>query len=532
MSKVKGRILFYNHNDGKGLVITENKMKYNFSIEDWGDFDHTPEIKQLVEFDIKDDKIIDITVIVQEEVKNNSQEEEHVEVKTEPKVQDSVSSPANVNEAPKVDQKPNFKKDEFQNQELKRDITQIRLQVDVKTAIDKYFHKYKADMAAKYKPDEKTKLLDYFKMKRFLNTAFNHLMERDPDFGDDRLFILKQELEESGDELKKFKDQASHPKLRFENIFLSQQDDFVELKKQMEGNKRSIDVYKNSSNSLASSLRRKEESLYSMDKKSNEYRRVEYDVKALRRKYFDALDSMDKFKKLNENLMIIRDDFAKKYYKEFLGYFTVITEELDEQLTYLVFSKAYEFDTHMWMKARTSAAIRQFFIESQINGTFSSKTFLKYFLNSLDSSKLSHGNKDLMKLLHYLESIEEKSILIINENSDSRGTLRYLASGINKEYKITAVNSPVEFYNVVHNVNPDLVFIDTNIRQFTISEFVQEVQSKTPKDVTIVITSSKFSKKSLDEAKKIGVRHTLDLHLTESEIMKKLTAIVDENYRS
>jgi CheY-like chemotaxis protein len=524
MDKIIGKIIFYNEADGKGLILTEDKKKYNFSIEEWNDFEHTPLIKQLIEFSCDGETPKDIVV---------KAEDEHVTVVTEPVKQDTLPNDVerNVQEEEGKKQKPNFETDKFQEKEIKREIHHIHLQVTVKDAVDKYFHKYKTDIAAKYKYDKNQRLLDYFQMKRFLNTAFHHLIERDPDFGDDRLFILKQELEEGGLELKKFKDDANHPKLKFEHIFLMQQDDYVELNKQMEGNKKSIDVYKNTSNSLSFTLKKKEETLYSLDKESNEYRRVEYDVKALRRKYYDALDDLEKFKRANKELMKIKEDFSKIYYKEFLEDFTKITEEINKQLTYIVFSQAYNFDTYMWMKARGSAAIRQFFIESQINGTFSSKTFLKYYLNSLDSSKLSQNNKDLMKLLHYLESIEEKSILIVNESSDQRANLRYLVSGINKEYKVMAVNSPVEFYNVVQESNPDIVFIDTNIKQFELKEFVTEVQKKTPKDATIVLTALKFTKSRLQEAKDAKISHVVDMHLTESEILKKLTTIIDENYR-
>jgi CheY-like chemotaxis protein len=523
-NEIKGRIIFYNENNGSGLLITEEKKKYKFTIEDWDDFEHTPMVKQLVKFNLSGDKTENISTI---------EEEKKVEVTTQAQKQEITQNNAEniTNEAPQVAQKPEFKTDEFMSKEMKRKIKNIALQVDVKTTIDKYFHKYKVDMKHKYKYDKNKRVLDYFKMKRFLDTAFNHLTDRDPDFGDDRLYILKQELEEGGAELKKFKDEAHLPKLKFEKIFLMQQDDYVELNKQMQGNKKTIDVYKSSSNSLASSLKRKEDILYSLDKNSNEYRRVEYDVKSLRRKYFDALDELGKIKKQNAELIKIKEEFSKKYYKDFLMYFTEVTEELDKQLTYIVFTQAYDFDTHMWMKARSSVAIRQFFIESQINGTFSSKTFLKYFLNSLDSSKLSHGNKELMKLLHYLESIEEKSILIVNEHSDQRASLRYLASGINKEYKVTAVNSPVEFYNVVQEVNPDIVFLDTNIKQFELKEFIDEVKNKTPKDAKIVVTSYKFTRKSMSDIKEKNIQDTLDLHLTESEIIKKLNYIIDENYR-
>ena len=91
--KTYGKILFFNQNDGKGIIITSEKQKIDFDIKDWDDFDVMPFPGLEVVFNFsdgdvsnllsnKDEKVeakIEVEVEVQEEVENEPYTQEELE---------------------------------------------------------------------------------------------------------------------------------------------------------------------------------------------------------------------------------------------------------------------------------------------------------------------------------------------------------------------------------------------------------------------------------------------------------------------
>ena len=61
---------------------------------------------------------------------------------------------------------------------------------------------------------------------------------------------------------------------------------------------------------------------------------------------------------------------------------------------------AYRFDKELWRSAKRSKPVQKFFIEARIEGLYSSKTYMKYYINKLDIKK---AGENTVKLMRYIE---------------------------------------------------------------------------------------------------------------------------------
>ena len=50
-----GTIIFYNLDNGAGLILSQSKEKYKFDIEMWDDFEHMPSIGLKISFEVEDE---------------------------------------------------------------------------------------------------------------------------------------------------------------------------------------------------------------------------------------------------------------------------------------------------------------------------------------------------------------------------------------------------------------------------------------------------------------------------------------------
>lgn len=76
-----------------------------------------------------------------------------------------------------------------------------------------------------------------------------------------------------------------------------------------------------------------------------------------------------------------------------------------KKLEKIINVKLYYYEKLLWFKASESYEIKKFFESSNIDGDFSTKTFINYYLKNLDESKSSNGDwlKYLKKILKVIE---------------------------------------------------------------------------------------------------------------------------------
>ena len=381
-----GTIIFYNLDNGSGLILSEEKDKYKFDITMWNDLDNLPSIGLKIEATLEDENIKSIVKYVKKErnsnidsgieevkeiIENSNCDSEILNAKLDPDLYSTKTVPEN-----------------FIDTTMKNFFSPLRETVD----------KYK-----NYELNSKNESLDYFKMKRFLFTAYNNLLELDSFLAGGSLTEVYQNIQNINSIHDTYKKSYMYPKIAFSTIFL-RYTRYKEAKKRL---KKNISYMQNIESTLPAmefEIKQKASELDSLKKDDDNSIAIRENIKHLKSLYVDAIDKIGNLREENEILLPITDEYFELFFEKFSEQFISSYEKNIQNLISILNSMAFLFDRLMWDKASHSKVIKKHFEESNIPYPYSSLTFLRYYLKTLNKSKLSEENEKLFELLKYLES--------------------------------------------------------------------------------------------------------------------------------
>lgn len=366
---IQGRIIFYNPQTGRGTLILHTKEKINFSIDDWDEFELAPKVNLLIDCEFENDILQGITASLAEQTtKDSSYQREPT--KDEDYIEDEIEeSTYTVDEALKL-----------------------------------YFSPIKNVIGEPPSIINTKEQLDYFLSKRFLFTAYNNLRSLDPKIYEhndmkDKINTI-EELQKAYNSLDEYID---IPKYAFEMIFLRIQPEYVTNQEQREKYLNTIPTLTDTISSLEPDIKKFENNLKTTtNKKLRDSLNIK--LKKIRGAYTDAIHERACLKEELEELINLKNIYTKKYFKEFDKKLSITHVKYKDMIKRILNYKAYDFDSYMWQNATRSKPVKEYFKISGITGTYSAKTFLKYYLKTLDTDKLKDKQEELFKLLEYFEN--------------------------------------------------------------------------------------------------------------------------------
>ena len=419
------------------------------------------------------------------------------------------------------------------NQNAKRPekLKYFEINQSVEECILLYFEDIRSILTRFKITNESAPQIDFLRIRRFLFTAYNDLYELDNSVYNPKLDTLRTELKKIHKEYDTFKRKVNYPiKYVYEKVFLRAQSNYVKLEERIEltqGLIRNITIQERP---LAERLKDKEQQLHLFeDKKSNEYQRLERETKELRRRYVDLLHTLSTQRELLSELLEAQKSFFERYFQEFVDLYNPLSEELNRRILWVLNTKAYELDSALWGRAKQSKLIRQFFIDSGITGTYSSKTFLKYYLKSLDRDKLRSENRELFSLLSYLESISKKNIFIIRESYESSLRCKYLLENFDKELQVSVIKDPLDALRITDATRPDIILLDLKITGISPFEFAQKYRNlfgKEGEKVLFCLFVNELTSELFTQAKKAGIKHYLRANSSDDEFVDSMRTIL------
>ena len=358
-----GRILFYNTQTGDGKLILKVGNKFDFSVDIWDDFESIPEAGMLVECSIEDGilkslKSLELGVPIE-----------------------------------------NY---DFQKSGVNKDGATY----SVTQTLKNYFSSVDSLIGEPPEVVNTKAQLDYFLSKRFLITAYNNLKNLDVTLHNhndikEQLNILQQ-LDKVYSTVS---DRAELPQLAFEIIFMQSQPEYKQFIRDKE--KYSIGIASISAllESLLPELEKKEAELKKVTNDDKKLKILEEKIKPLRGKYVDAVHEKAKYIEELSVMPNIKILYTEKYFHSFVSEFSKFSGQYQSILSKILNYKAYDLDKAIWMNASKSKSIQDHFIASEIKGDYSTKTYLSYYLDTLDKSMLGEEQKELFKLLEYLKKL-------------------------------------------------------------------------------------------------------------------------------
>lgn len=558
---MKATIQSYDAKSGEGKILAGGDYIYPFDKSAWLNVNRIPEIGLEVDIEVDENGHVTSMRPLQPPLQNQPESEAAPESPPEEAPSETPASPeadlleqvlASPKSAPAktpsksaeervesfgTEQKKS-ENDSDSDQKKPLKIPDVTDDIEMSASIDSCVNDYFSDaetLIASYTDtiDSDDKEMEFLKMKRFLFTAYNNLTELDSQFADQKLIKLQRELLGLQKQYELFAHKIKYPiEYAYEKVFLSKQTTYQKGIQSLEYLRSQVQTFSTREKPLLEKIREKEQQLAAMgkDKKSKAYINSERVLKSLRKRYVDLLTYVsrlrDNAKKLSENL----DEFKREHHGTFIDQYEPTSRSLDSRIQQILNKKAYEFDGVLWERAKKCKAIRQFFMDSGIEGTYSSKTFLKYYINSLDESKMSQEHKSLLELLKYLETIGSKTVLIVRSNIDQAMRCKFLIESIDKEIRVITSYDPADTFRTCARNSPDIVMLDMNLRTMTASEYIPRFRKQClqegDKDPLLCLFLSDTSERTIKEAIKMGVKSVVKPNLTDEEFTDFLRGIL------
>ncbi len=404
----------------------------------------------------------------------------------------------------------------------------------VEECLNEYFNLIKAEIA-KYSPtlsQDKTKSLYYSKMKRFIFTAYNNLFEMDSKFFDDNLRQLRRDL--FG--LEKVDEHVRGILLgiqnTYDNIFLKKQKDYILVEKYLALSQARLSALSTNERALKALMFEKEKKMNEHSKLSLKYKEAEDELKKVRRQYADLTHELYAIKNETQTLAHLKIEFEKNSYEIFLEILKEKVKILENGLLNILNHKAYTLDFDLWSKAKKSENIRQFFKVAKIDGGFSSKTYLKYFLKNLDETKSSEIQDELREILKYLEKITQKDILLIVKSEEEIEHYKYLIELADKDYVVKGFHRAFSALTNAHQKDFDLILIDYELNDMSAVEFLKDFKYELPhkvKKTKFAILVDSTTKDIVLKFAKLGVKpYFISKTLNDEEFEEKVLSIFRE----
>ncbi|ACM92532.1 hypothetical protein NAMH_0164 [Nautilia profundicola AmH] len=238
---------------------------------------------------------------------------------------------------------------------------------------------------------------NYIELKRFIDTATNFLSDIDDTLLKGLTSKLYNDVHSLYTYCKMFKKKTEYDEYVFFNDYLMEVDKYKELKSKYELLKTEIENYNKTILDVEIKLKRFKEV------PKNEKELTEY--KKLKKQHVDSIYYISKIKDEYAQIRKSMIDLENYERKQFIPKFNKLREINLKKLEKIINVKLYYYEKLLWLKASESYEIRKFFEASNIDGGFSTKTFINYYLKNIDETKSSNGDwySYLKKVLKVIE---------------------------------------------------------------------------------------------------------------------------------
>ncbi|MBN2895310.1 MAG: hypothetical protein JXK05_05410 [Campylobacterales bacterium] len=458
--QISAKILFYNPNDGKGIVITLERQKYEFVIASWDDFELLPALA------------MEVTCKVEEGVVTSIAPAKNASAPSAPQPTAPVSS------------MPLWEKG-------RRSIDKIRLSVSVKVCVDQYFKHIEEDIHERTGYRDAKYRLDFLKMRRFLFTMYNNLTELDLHFVTPKIKMMRDDLLQMSAVYDDYKSKATYPEIAFEKVFLVRQEEYVQVREESSLTFAKLAGLRDAEVKLAEIIAEKEAVLERTLRSSPVYDELSEEHKKLKSDYVDTVHMMATLDEIYHHDLELMLSFEQSYKEPFFEVFHAASKAYREQILTILDAQAYLFDEQLWMQAQKSKAIQRFFEHSHIQGDFSSKTYLKYYLNSLDPEKISSEQRELFKLYDYLESMTRDCVVAVAADMDEAFTLKSLFAQIALPIEAQVYVDTAKAFAWMQKHPVTLILVDEALRGVSAESFVRQVRDKIGSRAKTVLMGAK-----------------------------------------
>lgn len=480
-----GKILFFNQHEGNGIIITSTKKKLHFFVQDWDDFNAMPYLGLEVVCEAEGDNArcivskatFDLTTVQDDTFLDdildwlNDEKIEEFEIEEEVIPDDVVIFP----------EEEEDKSCKTQVEELLQEIAQeeiapreesITLSFNLSNAVTNYFHTIKNHIASRQNYKKVSGRLDYLIARRFIWTAYNNLSEIDINVITPKIKMFADDLKIMWRVYDDFNNQAKNPSLAFGEVFLSCQAQYKKIKDGAQRVQEKLNALRTNEQMIYARLRVKKEEL---DKnfKSEEFELLKHEFKSLNGAYVDIVHMMAELDERYKHDLELLHRFEEEYRNDFYEIFMQESKKYHYLLIEILNAQAFIFDAHLWNQAKISKSVKAYFKRAGIIGELNTKTYLKYYLESIDSSKASIETKKLFELYEYLLAAHKEYIVVMV--ADARDAVEYVNAikRIDKTYHIKSFIDEKSAIRWAINNSVKVLVLEENLQNTSATRFLE-----------------------------------------------------------
>lgn len=141
------------------------------------------------------------------------------------------------------------------------------------------------------------------------------------------------------------------------------------------------------------------------------------EFKVLNGTYVDIVHMMAKLQEIHKKNTQRLNEFESSYKESFYKTFKTEAKKYQKNIIDILNAQAYLLDSVLWKEAKTSQEILNYFKSLSIDLELNTKTYLKYYLSTLDESKANKETKDLFTFYNYLLEKQRDYVLIVSASA-------------------------------------------------------------------------------------------------------------------
>jgi len=368
----------------------------------------------------------------------------------------------------------------------------LMLSTSVEECIENYFFSIEEQITNYKEFFGLQESLDFLKMRRFLVTMFNNMREIDPYFITNEMRYIYKSIARMSKIFDTFQSKIKFPQLAFEKVFLRYQKDYMDLKRKSECLVDEIALYSTRVESLFTQKEHKSAVLQTTTKKDARYGEIHNDVRKLKAEYADSVHAMALLKDEQEIIKEEIHNFENLFKAHFIEVFTLKSKQYNRDVLSILNAQAYKFDTILWETAKSSKMIQKYFKEANIQGEFCSSTYLKYYLQTLNSEQMSHEQLELKQLYNYLKKNDAFYMLIIQKDlNDALNLKALLNTKCTLGYNVEIFNDEAKALRFSQQHKVSFVFMDEKLSRFHVKQYKDTYKNKIAHSAKFIVFSSK-----------------------------------------
>jgi len=455
-----GKILFYNEQNGNGIAITKENEKIKFDIEEWDDYDIMPHLGLEISFILEKNKATKINIfkegIISKKI-TDVKEKSIIKISTKDKNLEKIDNQLNslltnsTNSLDSLDKK-------------------ISLSVNINETMNDYFNHLKNELLKREGYKKVNGRLKYSFAKRFLWTTFNNLVDIDNSIVTLRISSISDDLKFVSNLKDNFDKKIQYPLTAFKDIFLSSQKEYTLIKKMTVDTIDRLNLLRAKEESIKLEKENKKKEILKSTNKEKIYKLTK-ELKTLNGTYVDIVHMMARLQEIHKKNSKRLNNFELAHKETFYNSFKKEAKQHQKNITNILDAQAYLLDFTLWKEAKSSQAILNYFKSLSIDIELNTKTYLKYYLGTLDESKANKDTKDLFTFYNYLDEKQKDYILIITASSqDALDYSQYIQS-VDKTLVVKSFISELEslkwaMTNTIKIIVLESKLISTNAKEY------------------------------------------------------------------